>query len=163
MGFQPFFGVFSLTGWLRHGGCNGVPPSVSHNPSENGNLVMTNIFKWVAAPVLAVALSLTTDAPTADAGGFSIRIGGYPSSGGFGYGRGVGGFSYSSFNSGFGYNSYRPSYRPSFGSFYGVPTHPVPVHRYGRSYYPRGPRVQYRAPIVVPRGINVYRGGYYRH
>jgi hypothetical protein len=124
---------------------------------------MSRFTKWAIIPAIALALVLTTDASKADAGGFSINIGssgfGYGNSG-YGYGYGTSGYRYGGYG-GYGYNSHR---------FYGPTVYPGVSTRYGVGYrgYVR-PHVNYRAPVVVPRGRHFhYRSGrfgmpYLRH
>ncbi len=94
---------------------------------------------WLAIPVLAIAFLMTSvgDPQQADAGGFSLHIGGY--------GGGYGG----------GYRSYR-SYRPQY---YGR-AYRAPVYNYHRSY--SAPHLDYHGPSLVPHGNHLdYVPGHY--
>ncbi len=111
---------------------------------------MTRLTKWMVAPLLATGLMFfAADAPTADAGGFSLNIG----NGGFSYGNyGYGGY-------GGRYGSYRPSYGygGGYGSNYG--------HRYRTPVYNHGGHYDYHPTQVVPHGnhYDVYPGHYDYH
>lgn len=105
---------------------------------------MPSLLKWAAAPILGLAMTFAGDTKTADAGGFGISIGSYPSvySGYRGFGPGFGpsfGFSYSTFRA--------PVY--SRGVTFGAP-----VYRSYRGVHPRSS--YYRSPAFVPS-----RGFYY--
>jgi len=118
---------------------------------------MTTFKGILTIPAVAAALFLGMDAPEAEAGGFSLRIGG---------GRGI------SINSG-----YNPYYRSGFNSFhsvnrglgYGYGSHYSPYRsNYRHSSHYRVPvsrsRVNYFGPSVVPHGnhFDVIPGHYGR-
>lgn len=116
---------------------------------------MKLLTRMMVLPAIAVALVFTAHAPEADAGGFSLSVGGgrglnvnsfSPYYGGFGpsYRSGYrGGIGYSPSYRGYGYGSYRPSYSRGYGYGYGG-----------------GSRV-YRAPVRVPSyGVGGYCPGY---
>src|SRR6056297_1076192 len=116
---------------------------------------MSRIIKWLCIPALALVLAFTTDTSHADAGGFSLSIGG----GGYGGFGGYGGYGMSRYSSGFrgygspygygsGYRSYNRGHR-AFG--------PIVTPRYGVGYrgYSR-PHLDYHAPALVP-----HRGHYH--
>jgi hypothetical protein len=110
----------------------------------------------LSVPVLAVAMVLGGDAPTADAGGFSITIGG----GGYGYGVP----SYRGYSSGYrGYSSHYGSYNNGHRA-YGPIVYPGSSLRYSSGF--RGgysqPHYDYHAPSLVPhRGHYHYQPGHY--
>lgn len=97
------------------------------------------VTRMLAIPALAFALSVGADSQTAEAGGFSLSIGGP--------GRGVSLYSGPSYG-------YRSAYR---GGLYNPGIYNPGLYR---SAY-RGPSV-YRSyrPYPVSRGVDLYRGGY---
>ena len=114
------------------------------------------MLTWLAVPTLAIAFMLTSvgDTSSADAGGFSLQIGGYGN--GFGYRN---------------YRSYRPSYgvsRYNYGGHYGS-HYGTPIRNY-RSY--SQPHLDYHGPSIVPHGnhldyvpghYDVHYGSHYGH
>ncbi len=127
---------------------------------------MKRFIQLALLPAALVAAILLTTAPSANAGGFSLQIGGSPF-----YGGGFGFPSRSNYGGGYqsyrGYNSYRPSYgfggyghaghgHTGYGSHYG--------HRpsYGHPPYPH---LDYHPPAIVPHGnhYDVLPGHYDYH
>lgn len=105
--------------------------------------LMARSIKFVAAAAIAVALSLTAGETSADAGGFSLRIGNYGGYGGYG---------------GYGYNSYRSAYRGSslsygrsLGSPYVSGYRGTGYRSYAPAYnyHPRTPHYDYHPPTVI--------------
>lgn len=104
------------------------------------------LVKWFAIPVVAVAMTCMSDVKNADAGGFSLQVGGIGYSSGYGYGHpyygggfGVGPVLGPGYGSGFGYgygvSPYQSGYRAN--RYYSQPR----VRSYyapSRSYYNRG-------------------------
>ncbi|QDT06866.1 hypothetical protein K227x_52870 [Rubripirellula lacrimiformis] len=116
---------------------------------------MFRLTKWMVAPLLAAGMMFAADTPKADAGGFSISIGG----GNYGS---------------HGYRSYRPSYgygyqsyRPSYNSYYGhAPSYRVPVYRRSVGHYDYHPteiRRHGNHYDVTPGHYDYHRGGHYGH
>ena len=110
---------------------------------------MSTLIKWIAAPMLAIGLLAVTDAPPAEAQGFSFGSRGlsiqfgqrYPSY----YTRAPSCY-YPS------YNSHRYQYRSPIRHNYGhYDYHPSRVYRHGYHY------------DLVPRHFNNHPGSNYRH
>lgn len=96
-------------------------------------------LRWLAAPALALALVCVSDSPKADAGGFSLQIGGLGVSNySSGFRGGPVGFGPRGFGPSIGVG---PSYGYGYNSFYRS-ARPVAV-----------PRSYYYGPRSVPRGV----------
>lgn len=118
---------------------------------------MLRPITWITLPVLALALTLTSDTSSAEADGFSIQVGR------------VGFNGYGPHGHRHNYRSYRvPSYRthyPAYGGMY---------RSNDGGYYndhPRHPHLDYHGPAIVPHGnhydvirghYDVHDGGYHR-
>ena len=103
-------------------------------------------FSWLGVPVLAVAMMLAGDSPSAEAQGFSLQVGRF----------GISNYGHSGYHR--GYRSYRSNYGHHSGRHYGTPI-------YGgshRSYQSHRPHYDYHGPSLVPHGNHLdYVPGHY--